>query len=79
MSEDNPTLKHYTIHLQGEDMDPERLDRMTRQLRSGLPDLAVESIDFIQEDQLPEGAKAADAVYLGALAVAVLPNFLPIG
>jgi hypothetical protein len=77
MSEDNPTLKHYTIHLQDEEMDLERLDRVTRQLRGELLDLDVEAVDFVQEEKLPEGTKAADAVTLGALAVTVLPNFLP--
>ena len=77
MSQDNPLLSYYTIRLQGEEIDPERLDRLTRQLRSELLDLEVESADFVQEDQLPEGAKAAEAITLGALAVAVLPNFLP--
>jgi hypothetical protein len=77
MSEDNPKLKHYTIHLQGEELDPERLDYMTRQLRGELLDLDVEAVDLVQLEELPEGTKAADAVTLGALAVTVLPNFLP--
>ncbi|HZD56073.1 MAG TPA: hypothetical protein VE136_05085 [Anaerolineales bacterium] len=77
MSQDNPLLSYYTIRLQGEEIDPERLDRLTRQLRSELLDLEVESVDFVQGDQLPEGVKGADAITLGALAVAVLPTFLP--
>jgi hypothetical protein len=77
MSEDNPTLEHYTIHLQGEEMDLERLDRMTRQLRGELLDLDAEAVDFVQEEEMPERTKAADAMTLGALAVTVLPNFLP--
>ncbi len=66
-----------TLQIQSEDNDPERLDLLTRQLRGELLDLEVESADFIQKDQLPEGVKAVDAVTLGALAVAVLPSFLP--
>jgi hypothetical protein len=72
MSQDNPTLMYYAIRLESEGIDPERLDHLTRQLRNELLDLEVETVDFIQEDQLPEGAKAAEAITLGALAVTVL-------
>jgi hypothetical protein len=61
----------------GYDMDRDALDSLTRQLRSELLDLEVESGELIHEGEPPEGAKSADAVTLGELAVAVLPNFLP--
>ena len=77
MTQDKSSPTHLTLQINAGEIDPESLDRLTRQLRSELLDLEIESIDFIQQDQLPEGAKAADAVTLGALAVAVLPNFLP--
>lgn len=77
MTQDKFSLNYLRLQISAGEMDPERLDLLTRQLRQELLDLEVESVDFIQEDQLPEGAKAADVVTLGALAVAVLPNFLP--
>ena len=77
MVQNNAPLEHLTLQIQSEDFDPERLDLLTRQLRAELLDLEVESADFIQKGQLPEGEKAMDAVTLGALAVAVLPGFLP--
>jgi hypothetical protein len=77
MVQNNAPLEHLTLQIQSEDFDPERLDLLTRQLRAELLDLEVESADFIQKGQLPEGVKAMDAVTLGALAVAVLPGFLP--
>jgi hypothetical protein len=77
MAQNKALLTNLTLQIQSEDNDPERLDLLTRQLRGELLDLQVESADFIHKDQLPEGVKALDAVTLGALAVAVLPSFLP--
>jgi hypothetical protein len=77
MTQDKSSPTYLTLQIDAGEIDPERLDRLTRQLRSELLNLEVETVDFVQEDQLPEGAKAADAITLGALAVAVLPNFLP--
>lgn len=77
MAQDKSSLAHFTLQIDAGESDPDRLDRITRQLRGELLDLEVESVDFVQDDSLPKGAKAAEAVTLGALAVAVLPNFLP--
>jgi hypothetical protein len=77
MTQDKSSPNYLRLQISAGEMDPERLDLLTRQLRQELLDLEVESVDFIQEDQPPEGAKAADVVTLGALAIAVLPNFLP--
>ena len=77
MTQDKSSPNYLTLQIHVGESDPERLDRLTRQLRSELLDLEVENVDFVKENQLPEGAKAADAVTLGALAVAVMPNFLP--
>jgi hypothetical protein len=62
----------------GYDMDRDAFDSLTRQFRSELLDLEVESAELIHEGDLPEGAKAADVVTLDELAVALLPNFLAI-
>lgn len=61
----------------GPDADPEELDRATRNLRNELRELDVESAELVREGESPEGAKSADPVTLGALAVAVLPVVVP--
>jgi len=57
---------------------PDELDRITRQLRSDLSELQVESVEFHRDGNLPSGAKGAEAALaLGSLAVAVLPTAIP--
>ena len=55
----------------------DQLDLATRNLREELYDLGVDSAEFIADGEAPVGAKTADPVTIGALAVAVLPTFLP--
>jgi hypothetical protein len=55
----------------------DQLDLATRNLREELYDLGVDSAEFISGGEAPAGAKTADPVTIGALAVAVLPTFLP--
>ncbi len=55
----------------------DQLDRDARNLRNELIELGVDSAEFISEGEAPRGAKSAEAVTIGALAVAVLPTFLP--
>ena len=52
----------------------EELDRITRQLMVEIQTLDVESIELLRDERIPEGAKSAEAVTLGALLLAVLPN-----
>ncbi|MFQ6102410.1 MAG: hypothetical protein ACE5OS_14455 [Anaerolineae bacterium] len=59
-----------------EDADPERLDGLTRRLLRDLRELGAESVERASGGVLPEGAKG-DAFTLGALALAVVPAFLP--
>lgn len=61
----------------GNVLDPDELDRVTRQLRSDLAELNVESVEFPHSTNVPAGAKSAEAVALGSLAVAVLPVAIP--
>jgi len=61
----------------GGDMDADQLDRLTRQLRNELLDLDTETVDLVKSEDAPEGTKSAEAVTAGALAVAILPSFLP--
>jgi len=56
---------------------PDELDRVTRQLRRDLTELNIESVEFPRGANLPSGAKSAEAVALGSLAVAVLPVAIP--
>lgn len=77
MTQHQLSIAHLILQINPDETDPERVDSVTRQLRNELLDLDVESVDFVREDSLPEGAKGAEAITLGALAVAVLPSFLP--
>jgi len=61
----------------GEDATDEELDRLARQLRDELQELSVESAELAESGPAPKGSKSAEAVTAGAIAVAVLPTFLP--
>ena len=60
----------------GEDAAAEELDRLTRQLRDEIQELEVESVELVQ-GEAPEVTKSAEAVTLGALALAVMPAAVP--
>ncbi len=70
-------LFQFTVQIALEEADPEELDHLTRQLADELRQHEVESVALVQAGQAPKGSKAAEAVTLGALAVAVLPTLLP--
>jgi len=77
MSEEN-TIAQLILEINlGEDADPDELDLRTCQLREELQDLVIESVGPLKTGEVPEGAKAVEAVTLGALALAVLPVFMP--
>jgi hypothetical protein len=58
--------------------EAEDLDRLTRQLRGEILDLSeIESVGLVKGGRARQGTKLGDPVTLGALAVAVLPKFLP--
>ena len=61
----------------GEGADAEELDLLTRQLRDEIAELEVDGVELLTGGPIPEGAKSAEAMTLGALAVAVLPTILP--
>lgn len=66
-----------TVDL-GEDTDPGELDFQTRRLRKELLDLPLESADLLTSGEPPpEGAKSVEGVTLGALGLAILPEFIP--
>jgi hypothetical protein len=69
---------HLKVQLEGDPAaTPEELDSATRQLRSELLDLQVESVDLIASQDVPAGAKGAEAITLGTMAITVLPIFIP--
>ncbi|HVN54508.1 MAG TPA: hypothetical protein VMT46_09280 [Anaerolineaceae bacterium] len=61
----------------GPDEDPDTLDRLARQLLIELQDLDVESAGLVRGGPAPQGAKSADLVTLGSLAVVMLPAVVP--
>ena len=55
----------------GPESDAEDAERLGRQLRAELSELDVDSIDSVAGQPLPEGAKGADPVTIGAVIVAL--------
>lgn len=74
----NPTPVNLTLQISaGQDVDPETLDRLTRQLLAEIQDLDVESAGLLKGGPAPEGAKGPELVTLGSMAVLVLPVVAP--
>lgn len=70
--------EQFLLHLDmGEFLDLDQLDKLTRRLQSEILEQGFESVDLVTEDEVPQGAKSADAVTWGMLAVSVLPTVLP--
>ncbi len=67
----------FNIEIVAPQATSEQLDRITRQLFLELKELHVGSIKLAQGSPAPEGTKSVDPVTLGAIAIAVLPSFLP--
>ena len=61
----------------GAEDDAEELDRLTRQLRTEIQELDVESVEFVTSGEAPEGVKSGEVVALGSLAVVLLPAVAP--
>jgi hypothetical protein len=61
----------------GKDSLDEDLDALTRQLRSEIQELGVESVSLSTAHDAPAGTKSVEAVTIGALAISVLPAALP--
>jgi hypothetical protein len=68
----------FRLQLEGDQATtPEELDLASRGLRSELLDLQIESVDWIASPDVPAGAKSAEAITLGTMAITVLPIFIP--
>ncbi len=72
-------LTHMVLQVSlSEDAAEEEIDNSTRQLLAELRDLTeVQEAHLASAGQAPSGTKSVDPVTLGALAVVVLPTFLP--
>lgn len=78
MKENHRDITRLTLNIDpGLNLGADDLDFLTRQLRSELNQISVESVDLIQEGQVPLGAKSAEVITAGTLAIAVLPPFIP--
>jgi hypothetical protein len=78
MSQINGSTDGLYLYVEaGEDADVDELDQLSRQLRSELEDLDVGTVDLVEASEIPAGAKSAEAVTWGALAITVLPALLP--
>jgi hypothetical protein len=53
------------------ELEPDAGDRLARRLRAELTELDVDAVDLAPGEAVPEGAKAADPVTIGALMVAL--------
>ena len=74
----SPQVANLSLHLDlGAEGDAEELDQVTRHLLNELRELNLESVAPISGGPTPAGAKAGDAFTMGALALAVLPSFIP--
>ncbi len=65
------------ISLSLSDGDSTELDELTRQLRSEIEELNVESINYVSAGETPAGVKAADWTAVGQLAVTLAPTIIP--
>src|SRR5689334_9865504 len=75
-----PTEASIPLQLQvdsGNVLTSDELDRITRRLRRDLSELDIQSVELSRDANVPSGAKSAEALALGSLAVAVLPVAIP--
>lgn len=66
-----------TVEVNATDSTTEYLDQITRQLFLEIRQMDVESVDLVKSGPAPHGAKSVDPITTGAIAIAVLPTFLP--
>jgi hypothetical protein len=76
MSE-NPAELFIELSLEGGDGDRAELDELTRQLRTELEELDIDSVEQVSEGSAPAGTKAVDLVAIGQMAVTLAPAIVP--
>jgi len=77
MSTNDETLRLVLEVGNDSDGDAEEVDRLTRRLRREILDQEVESAELVTTGEIPEGARAGEAIAIGSLLVTLLPSVLP--
>lgn len=67
----------FSLMINPDDLDAEQRDQDARRLLGELRDQPVESAELAASGAAPQGAKGAEAITLGTIAVSVLPAFIP--
>ena len=70
-------ISNFTVQIIDKNATDEDLDEMARQLLLELRDMEVESAALVSSGNAPAGTKSADPITIGAIALVVLPTFLP--
>jgi len=65
------------IFLSLEDGDQAELDELTRELKSEIGQLNVDSVDDVSQGEAPDGTKAIDWASIGNLAITLAPTIVP--
>jgi len=65
------------ISLSIEDSDQAELDELTRELRSEIEQLSIDSVDNVSKGEAPAGTKAVDWASIGNLTVTLAPTIIP--
>ena len=71
----NPTELFIELSLAGGDNS--ELDDLTRQLKTEVEDLSVDSVEQVLEENVPNGTKAADIAAIGQMVVTLAPTVIP--
>ena len=74
MSENQAEL---TIEVSVDQSDTNELDELSRQLRTELEELRVDSVDWVSAGPAPDGTKAVDSAAVGQMIVALAPTISP--
>ena len=74
-----PETRHLTLRIQpARDTHPEDLDGLTRQLRDEIEEIRIGEAELLRNQATPARTKSlGEAVTLGALTLAVLPQAVP--
>ena len=65
------------VELSLEGGDSVELDELTRQLRSEVQELDIESIHEVSEGVAPAGTKGVDMAAIGQMAISLAPSIIP--
>jgi hypothetical protein len=65
------------IELSVDNGDPAELDELTRQLRTEIEELNIDSVEQVSAGPAPHGTKAADFSAIGQMAVTLAPVIVP--